>query len=87
MYKKFENPVRTEIYKSVGYDVQSEISILGETEKAYLICYNKPIKKGVGVSAYNAITQWIPKTIWKNDKYFVDDHKGQRCFEQPIWLN
>lgn len=86
MYKKFEKPVRTEIYKSVGYDVQSEISILGETEKAYLICYNKPSKRGVGVSTYNDKTQWIPKSIWDNDKYFVNDHTGQRYFEQPIWL-
>tara|TARA_R100000951_G_scaffold112462_1_gene112844 strand:+ start:1702 stop:1965 length:264 start_codon:yes stop_codon:yes gene_type:complete len=87
MYTKFEKPIRTEIYKSVGYNVKSEISILGETEKAYLICYNKPIKKGVGVSTYNYATQWIPKSIWDNDKYFVDDYKGQKCFEQPTWIN
>ena len=86
MYNKFENPIRTEIFKSVGYDINSEISIIGETEKAYLISYNKPIKKGVGVSTYNCVTNFIPKSIWNNDKYFVNDHTGQRYFEQPIWL-
>lgn len=86
MYKKFENPVKTEIFKTVGYDVNSEILIIGETEKAYLISYNKPIKRGVGKSTFNNKTQWIPKSIWNNDKYFVNDYLGQKYFEQPIWL-
>lgn len=86
MYTKFKKPIRTEIYKSVGYNVKSEISILGETEKAYLICYNKPIKRGAGISTYNDVTKWIPKSIWDNDKYFVDDYRGQKYFRQPCWL-
>lgn len=84
--KKFEKPIRTEIFKSVGYDVQSEISILGETEKAILICYNNPVKRGAGRSSYSDTTQWIPKTIWDNDKYFVNDHNGNKFFNQPVWL-
>lgn len=85
-YKKFERPIRTEIFITVGYDIHSEISMLGETEKAYLICYNKPLKRGWGRSTYNEITEWVPKSIWDNEKNFVNNHYGERYFNRPIWL-
>jgi len=85
-YTKFKEPIRTEIFTSVGYDVNSEISILGETEKSYLIVYSKPIKKGYGISSRQDITKWIPKSVWENDKYFVLDHNDQRFFNIPLWL-
>ena len=86
MYKKFDKPIRTEVYKIIGYEIESEISILGETEKAYLICYNKPIKRGSGISTYNDTTQWIAKIIWDNDEYFTENHKGERIFNEPYWM-
>jgi len=86
-YKKFDSPIRTETYVSYAYDQQAEISILGETEKAYLIVYCQYKKNGYGLKTGNDVTMWIPKSIWDNDKYFCVDHKNDRYFEKPVWLN
>lgn len=85
-YLKFENPINTETQVLVGYQEFSEIFILGETEKAYLVAYNKPYKKGVGVSTYNEVTQWIPKKIWNDEKYFENHSNGDLIFNRPVWL-
>ena len=86
-YKKFDRPIRTETFITVGYNVEREISVLGETEKAIHIVYNVPIKQGYTKAAkLQDVLLWIPKSIWVDDKYFVNDHKGQRCFIRPIWL-
>ena len=86
-YKKFDNPVRTDIDILVGFQEFSEITILGETEKAYLIAYNKPYKRGAGISTYNEVTRWIPKSIWDDDKYFeINSTNGSMYFKNPAWL-
>ncbi len=86
-YKKFDIPERTETFITVGYNVEREISILGETEKAYHIVYSIPIKQGYTKAASSKdVLLWIPKSIWDNDKYFVMDHKEQRFFQKPVWL-
>ena len=86
-YTKFDSPIRTETFVSYAYDQQAEISILGETEKAYLIVYCLYKKNGYGRKIGKDVTMWIPKKIWDNDKYFCLDHKGDRYFEKPVWLN
>ena len=85
-YKKFEKPVKTEIQMLVGYQEFSDIFILGETDKAYLIAYNKPYKRGSGISTHNEVTQWIPKSIWDADKYFDNHSNGNIIFNKPMWL-
>ena len=42
-YKKFKIPERTETFIAVGYNIDREISILGETEKAYHIVYRSVV--------------------------------------------
>tara|TARA_R100000231_G_scaffold46912_1_gene40351 strand:+ start:26 stop:292 length:267 start_codon:yes stop_codon:yes gene_type:complete len=85
-YKKFKIPERTETFISVGYNIDREISILGETDKAYHIVYSIPIKKGYLRKSYRDVLLWIPKSIWDNDKYFVMNHKEQRFFQKPVWI-
>ena len=84
-YKKFKIPERTETFIAVGYNIDREISMLGETEKAYHIVYSIPIKKGYTQSvSFRDVLLWIPKSIWDNDKYFVMNHKEQRIFQKPV---
>ena len=95
-YKKFKIPERTETFIAVTYEdgdgtldfnIDREISILGETEKAYHIVYSIPIKKGYTQSvSFRDVLLWIPKSIWDNDKYFVMNHKEQRFFQKPVWI-
>lgn len=85
-YKKLDQPVNTEIKLLVGFQEFSEIFIIGETDKAYLIAYNKPYKRGTGISTYNEVTQWIPKKIWYDDKYFEEASNEDIIFNRPIWL-
>ena len=86
-YKKFERPIRTETFITVGYNVEREISVLGETEKSIHIVYQTPFNPYMPKSSkFKDVLLWVPKSIWDNDKYFVNDHKGQRCFIRPVWL-
>lgn len=86
-YNKFEIPQRTEIFVSIGYEIQAELSILGETEKAYHIIYATPIKKGyTSRTKFNDILMWVPKSIWNNDKYFVKNEKEEMFFNKPSWI-
>ena len=67
--KKFEQPIRTEIEWNGIKD--SSMTIVGETEKAYLFIVSKLVRKGTSmVSKRVEREQWIPKSIWDNDKNF-----------------
>jgi hypothetical protein len=47
------------------------MSIIGESEKAYLFIVSKLIRKGTSMSSsYQEREQWIPKSVWDNDKNF-----------------
>jgi len=85
-YTKLEKPINTKVQMIVGFREFSDIFILGETEKAFLISYNKPYKRGAGVSSYNEATQWIPKKIWYDTKYFEKHSNDDIIFNRPIWL-
>lgn len=85
-YTKFEKPVRTEIKILVGWQEFSDVAILGETEKAYLIAYNKSAKDR-NTGRFIDRTQWVPKSIWNDDKYFEPYRKGGMIFNRPNWLN
>lgn len=67
--KKFEQPIRTEILWN-GIE-NSSMSILGETEKAYLFIVSRLVRKGTSrVSQRVEREQWIPKSIWNNKANF-----------------
>jgi len=83
-FKKYKKPERTEVYISTGFNKMSEISILGETAKAYLIAYTKYIPQGYTKPAKaNEYTYWIPKSIWDNDKWFYTDYTNTMFFTIP----
>ena len=66
---KFEQPIRTEIEWNGIRD--SSMSILGESEKAYLFIVSKPVRRGTSmVTDCHEREQWIPKSVWDNDKNF-----------------
>jgi len=66
---KFEQPIRTQIEWDSIKD--SSMSIIGESEKAYLFVVSKLVRKGTSMS-FERIEreQWIPKSVWDNDKNF-----------------
>jgi len=67
--KRFENPIKTEIQ----YDFKegSDIAIVGETEKAYLVVITTTVRRGTSkINDYKEREQWIPKSVWDNDKNF-----------------
>ena len=66
---KFEEPIRTQVEWNKIKD--SSMSIIGESGKAYLFVVSKLIKKGTSMS-FERIDreQWIPKSVWDNDKNF-----------------
>ena len=66
---KFEEPIRTQVEWNKIKD--SSMSIIGESEKAYLFIVSKLVKKGTSMS-FERIDreQWIPKSVWDNDKNF-----------------
>ena len=66
---KFEEPIRTQVEWNKIKD--SSMSIIGESEKAYLFVVSKLVKKGTSMS-FERIDreQWIPKSVWDNDKNF-----------------
>lgn len=82
---KFETPIRTEIIDTNGF----EISIIGETDKAYLCMLGKSVRKGT--SKYferKVIEKWIPKSVWDNDKNFLEhsEDSSQIIFNTPYFL-
>ncbi len=67
--QKFEEPIRTEILWNGIRD--SSMTILSETEKAYLFIVSKRVRKGTSMS-FERIEreQWIPKSVWDNESNF-----------------
>jgi len=66
---KFEQPIRTEIEWNKIKD--SSMSIMGESEKAYLFIISKRVRKATSMSFESTYReQWIPKSVWDNDKNF-----------------
>ena len=88
---KFEQPIRTEIEWNKIKD--SSMSIIGESEKAYLFIVSKLIRNGTSMSSsYQEREQWIPKSVWDNDKnfetYFLGGDRGVeiKTFNPPYFL-
>ena len=72
---KFEQPIRTEMLWDGIED--SSMTIVGETEKAYLFIVSKLVRKGTSmVSERVEREQWIPKSIWNNENNFKTYLKG-----------
>tara|TARA_R100000951_G_C2569076_1_gene158138 strand:- start:33 stop:308 length:276 start_codon:yes stop_codon:yes gene_type:complete len=67
--KKFDAPIRTEIQWNKIND--SSMTIIGETDKAFLFVISKLVRKGTSkVSETQEREQWIPKSVWNNDDNF-----------------
>ena len=67
--QKFEEPIRTEILWNDYRD--SSMTILGETEKAYLFIVSKRVRKGTSMFFERTYCeQWIPKSVWNNESNF-----------------
>ena len=67
--KRFDKPVRTEI--EYDFKKDSDITIIAETEKAYLVVITTIVKRGTSkISDHKEREQWIPKSVWNNDKNF-----------------
>lgn len=85
-FKENQLPYRTEVIMQ-GFNC-NEISIIKETDKAFLLCYTKSIKKGTSlVSEIKEFTLWCPKSVWFNDKNFIEDeYKNEKIFNPPYFL-
>jgi hypothetical protein len=88
---KFEPPIRTEIEWNSIRD--SSMSIIGESDKAYLFIVSKLVRKGTSMS-FERIEreQWIPKSVWDNDNNFKTyllegDGVEVKAFVPPYFLN
>ena len=67
--RKFDAPIRTEIQWNKIND--SSMTIIGETDKAFLFVISKLVRKGTSkVSETQEREQWIPKSVWNNDDNF-----------------
>ena len=67
--QKFEEPIRTEIRWNHCRD--SLMTILGETEKAYLFIVSVRVRIGTSMSfEHIEREQWIPKSVWDNESNF-----------------
>ena len=67
--KKFEKPIRTEMLWDGIRD--SSMTIIGETEKAYLFVISTLVRKGTSRFSNRVEREvWIPKTIWNNESNF-----------------
>jgi len=67
--KKFDTPIRTEIQWNKIKD--TSMSIIGETDKAFLFIISKLVRKGTSkVSELQEREQWIPKSVWDDDNNF-----------------
>jgi hypothetical protein len=83
--KKFKTPIRTEIVDTYGF----EISIIGETKKAYLVILSKSVRKGTSkFFKRKEIEKWIPKSVWDNDNNFMQhsENSSQIIFNTPYFL-
>lgn len=86
----FEQPIRTEMLWDGIRD--SSMTIVGETEKAYLFIVSKLVRKGTSmVSQRVEREQWIPKSIWNNESnfetYFLQgDGLEVTTFKPPYFL-
>tara|TARA_R110001599_G_scaffold149461_4_gene333357 strand:+ start:1991 stop:2311 length:321 start_codon:yes stop_codon:yes gene_type:complete len=88
---KFEEPIRTDIEWNGIKD--SSMSIMGESEKAYLFIISKLVRKGTSMSFERTYReQWIPKSVWDNDKnfdtYLLGGDRGVEVttFKPPYFL-
>lgn len=87
--EKKELPYNTEVVMN-GFNNQ-EIYILKETEKAFLLCYSKIVKRGTSmVSDHKEFSFWCPKSVWFNDRNFTNygkiDEKNPVIFNPPYFL-
>lgn len=89
--KKFDAPIRTEI--AWNKIENSSMTIIGETEKAYLFVVSKLVRKGTSkVSERQEREQWIPKSVWNNDDnfetYLIGGDRGIQVtnFNPPYFL-
>lgn len=87
---KFDKPIRTEMLWNGLRD--SSMTIIGETEKAYLFIVSKLVRKGTSrVSNRVECEKWIPKSIWNNEAnfetYFLQgDGIEVTAFKPPYFL-
>lgn len=81
--ERFKKPIRTEVIDMVG----NEMTILAETEKAYLFVLSRHIKKGTSM-VWKMIEreQWIPKSVWDNQKNFSQNYRKETIFNTPYFL-
>ena len=72
---KFSSPIRTSIVWNHFED--SSMTIIGETEKAYLFIVSQLVRKGTS-KVLERIEQekWIPKSVWNNENNFKTYLKG-----------
>ena len=83
--EKKQLPYNTEVVMN-GFNNQ-EIYILKETEKAFLLCYTKIVRRGTSmVSDHKEISFWCPKSVWYNDRNFIYDGKNPVIFNPPYFL-
>jgi len=67
--KKFDAPIRTEVEWDSIRD--SSMSIIGETDKAFLFIISFLVRKGTSkVSERQEREKWIPKSVWNNEDNF-----------------
>jgi hypothetical protein len=82
---------KTDIYW-INAEKFSTITILRETEKAILVIYSQFIKKGTSLASKRIEReQWLPKSIWLNNKYFSEyKYMGEgdviKCFNPPYFI-
>ena len=87
---KFEQPIRTEMLWDGIED--SSMTILGETDKAYLFIVSKLVRKGTSMVLERVEReQWIPKSIWNNESnfetYFLQGYGEEvTTFKPPFFL-
>ena len=89
--KKFDAPIRTEVqWNNIN---GSSMSIIGETDKAFLFIISFLVRKGTSkVSEWQEREQWIPKSVWDNednfDTFLLGGDRGVevKCFIPPYFL-
>ena len=79
---------RTDHYIELGFDQQSEIRLVRETQKAVLIQYDT---KYFGKVDQKDVEFWIPKSVWNNPDNFeltICQKTGKvlhSVFKKPYW--
>lgn len=83
--------VKTDIYW-INAENFGTVTIMRETEKAILVIYSQRIRKGTS-RVFEKIEheQWIPKSIWMNDKNYTESkYMGEgdivKYFHPPYFL-